>query len=162
MDRQLVGVRDRRPAFGPPKSAAGYRTVPMPAVVTDVVGAHLARFRARKFGLVFTDTYGDPLRKSTFSDQWRHAARIAGLPDTVTFHDLRHFYASLLIAKGCSIKTVQKRLGHQSAMESLDTYSHLWRTATMRPERPSTWPWTDSDRPSDAHTGPRLPAAAGG
>ena len=44
----------------------------------------------------------------------------------MTFHDLRHFYASLLIAKGCSIKTVQKRLGHQSAMETLDTYSHLW------------------------------------
>ena len=31
----------------------------MPAVVTDVVAAHLARFRARKFGLVFTNTYGD-------------------------------------------------------------------------------------------------------
>ena len=126
VDRQLIGVQNGRPEFGPPKSAAGYRTVPMPAVVTDVVAAHLARFRPRKFGLVFTNTYGDPLRKSTFSDQWRHAARIAGVPDSVTFHDLRHFYASLLIAKGCSIKAVQKRLGHESAMETLDTYSHLW------------------------------------
>ena len=43
-----------------------------------------------------------------------------------TFHDLRHFYASLLIAHGCSVKAVQRRLGHQSAMETLDTYSHLW------------------------------------
>ena len=64
--------------------------------------------------------------KSTFSHQWRHAASKAGLPDSATFHDLRHFYASLLIAKGCSIKAVQKRLGHQSALETLDTYSHLW------------------------------------
>jgi integrase len=45
---------------------------------------------------------------------------------TATFHDLRHFYASLLIANGCSVKAVQKRLGHQSAMETLDTYGHLW------------------------------------
>ncbi len=41
-------------------------------------------------------------------------------------NDLRHFYASLLIAHGCSVKAVQRRLGHQSAMETLDTYSHLW------------------------------------
>lgn len=49
----------------------------------------------------------------------------SGLADT-TFDDLRHFYASLLIACGCSIKAVQRRLGHQSAVETLDTYSHLW------------------------------------
>ena len=48
------------------------------------------------------------------------------VPEWATFHDLRHFYASLLIAKNCSIKAVQKCLGHQSATETLDTYSHLW------------------------------------
>jgi hypothetical protein len=31
-----------------------------------------------------------------------------------------------LIPRGCSVKAVQKRLGHQSAMETLDTYGHLW------------------------------------
>ncbi len=39
---------------------------------------------------------------------------------------LRHFYASLLIDRGSSVKTVQRRLGHQSATETLDTYGHLW------------------------------------
>ena len=38
----------------------------------------------------------------------------------------RHFYASLLISRSCSVQTVQRRLGHQSAMETLDTYGHLW------------------------------------
>ncbi len=57
---------------------------------------------------------------------WRPAVRAAGLDDTVTFHGLRHFYASLLIRHGESIKTVQARLGHASAAETLDTYSHLW------------------------------------
>jgi hypothetical protein len=34
--------------------------------------------------------------------------------------------ASLLIRHGESVKTVQARLGHASASETLDTYSHLW------------------------------------
>ncbi len=44
----------------------------------------------------------------------------------VTMHSLRHFYASLLIRHGESVTTVQARLGHASAAETLDTYSHLW------------------------------------
>ena len=126
VDRQLVGVLGGVPEFGPPKSPAGFRTVPMPGVVSDVVAAHVARFRSGSEGLVFTNTLGDPLRRNTFGEMWRRAAAIAGLPEWARFHDLRHFYASLLIARGCSVKAVQKRLGHQSAMETLDTYSHLW------------------------------------
>ena len=50
------------------------------------------------------------------------------MPDVVSsaLADLRHFYVSLLIDRGCSVKAVQRRLGHQSAMETLDTYGHLW------------------------------------
>ena len=50
----------------------------------------------------------------------------AGPPAGVGFHDLRHFYASLLIRHGESVKTVQLRLWHASAVETLNTYSHLW------------------------------------
>jgi integrase len=39
---------------------------------------------------------------------------------------LRHFYASALIRAGLSVKEVQKRLGHESAKTTLDTYAHLW------------------------------------
>jgi integrase len=39
---------------------------------------------------------------------------------------MRHFYASLLIRHGESVKVVQGRLGHATAAETLDTYSHLW------------------------------------
>jgi integrase len=60
---------------------------------------------------------------------FRRAARAAGLSDEITLHDLRHFYASLLIRHGASIKTVQARLGHKSATETLDTYGHLWPDA---------------------------------
>lgn len=47
-------------------------------------------------------------------------------PGGTGFHALRHYYASLLIRHGESVKTVQARLGHASAVETLDTYSHLW------------------------------------
>jgi hypothetical protein len=38
--------------------------------------------------------------------------------------NLRHFHSSLHIAKGASVKAVQKRPVLQSAMETLDTYGH--------------------------------------
>lgn len=41
-------------------------------------------------------------------------------------HALRHYYASLLIRYGESVKTVRERLGLAIAAETLDTYSHLW------------------------------------
>ncbi len=52
----------------------------------------------------------------------------AGLPAGTGFHALRHYYyyASLLIQHGESVTTVHARLGHASAVETLDTYSHLW------------------------------------
>jgi integrase len=42
---------------------------------------------------------------------------------------VRHYYASLLIRHGESVKAVQARLGRATAAETLDTYSHLWPDA---------------------------------
>jgi integrase len=53
-------------------------------------------------------------------------ANAAGLPTGSGMHALRDYYASLLIRHGESVKTVQARLGHASAVETLDAYSHLW------------------------------------
>ena len=48
------------------------------------------------------------------------AAGPLGIPAGEGYHQLRHFYASLLIRHGESIKTVQDRLGHTSAQMTLD------------------------------------------
>ena len=45
---------------------------------------------------------------------------------------MRHYYASLLIEAGESVKVVQSRLGHASANETLDTYGHLWHDTEDR------------------------------
>lgn len=65
--------------------------------------------------------------------QWVHGGRPEGAePEHVqvfkgaSMHDLRHFYASLLIRHREDVKTVQKRLGHSKPSITLDTYTHLW------------------------------------
>lgn len=75
--------------------------------------------------VVFTCPRIGPLYRNRFNDVWHRACRRAGVVG-YTFHDLPHYYASLLIRQGESIKVVQSRLGHASAQETLDTYSHLW------------------------------------
>jgi len=123
VDRQLM----RRPAdFGPPKTAASYRTVPIPQYVLDVLAAHLALFPAGEHGLVFTRPGGRPLNRDHVNVVFRKAARDAGAPAGTHLHELRHYFASLLIRHGQSVKVVQARLGHASAKETLDTYAHLW------------------------------------
>ncbi|MCC5949298.1 MAG: site-specific integrase [Nitriliruptoraceae bacterium] len=143
VDRQLVLVDGLAPYLGPPKRRASRRELPLPQVAADALAAHLASFPpteqelvCRDAGgrewtetvqLVFTTPRGRPIRRSKFSDVWRPAvARAKGVPAGTTFHDLRHFYASLLIAHGESVKVVQARLGHATAAETLDTYAHLW------------------------------------
>ena len=49
-----------------------------------------------------------------------------GLPQGFRYHDLRHSFASLLIASGSDVKTVQARVRHASAKTTLDCYGHLW------------------------------------
>lgn len=43
----------------------------------------------------------------------------------ITFHDLRHTHASLLLQQNVHPKIVSERLGHSSIQMTLDTYSHL-------------------------------------
>ena len=52
------------------------------------------------------------------------ALRKAGLPQ-IRFHDLRHTYASLLIAQGEHPKLIAEQLGHASVQITLDRYEHL-------------------------------------
>ena len=136
-DRQLLTVPGRGPAFGPPKTKASIRAVPLPQVVVDALAAHLATYPVHVDGdftrLVFTREDREPWTRQSFGHIWRPAAQRAGLPPRTDFHALRHYYASLLIRHGESIKTVQARLGHASAAETLDTYSHLWPTWRTAP-----------------------------
>jgi len=125
VDRQLVTPNRGAPRLSPPKTKASYRTVPLPDSTGYLLAEHIRRFLPTD-DLIFTMEDGRLIRRSRMGEAWRRAADRAGLPERTGFHATRHFYASLLIQHGESVKVVQNRLGHASAMETLDTYGHLW------------------------------------
>ncbi len=132
VDRQLVLLPGQDPRHGPPKTPASYRVLPLPQIVLEALAEHLREFPVADNRLVFTTEAEAPISRTRFSATvWRPATKRAGVPGAV-FHDLRHYYASLLIRHGESVKVVQARLGHATAAETLDTYSHLWPDAEDR------------------------------
>jgi integrase len=52
--------------------------------------------------------------------------RTPGLPERFSFHDFRHFYASMLIDGGAKITKVQHQMRHDSPVTTLRLYSHLF------------------------------------
>ena len=44
----------------------------------------------------------------------------------MTFHDMRHAFASRMVARGIEPVTLAKLMGHEDIRETLNTYSHLW------------------------------------
>jgi integrase len=86
------------------------------------LAAHLAAFPTD--GPLFTLAAGGPLGYGPWASAWGRAGKAVSL--NIDTHAMRHFYASALIAGGASVKVVQTRLGHGSAVVTLDTYGHLW------------------------------------
>jgi integrase len=74
-----------------------------------------------------------PMHAAMVAYQWRTARDRAKV--SYRLHDLRHFYASGLIAAGCDVVTVQRALGHSSASTTLGTYAHVWPDANDRTRR---------------------------
>ena len=98
----------------------------MDDVVLEAITGHMQRWNPGPFGLLVTNRSGRPVRRSSYGDCWRSAVESCGLPTGTRFHDLRHFYASALIASGMHPKAIQARLGHATISETMDTYGHLF------------------------------------
>jgi integrase len=123
VNRQLVSIE---PTWGPPKSKKGFRTVPVASEIIAALDAHRAEYGTGPNGLLFTSARGNPVVASTLQSAWKRVPRGHAVPDWATPKELRHYYASLLIHKGCSVKQVQRALGHENASLTLDTYGHWW------------------------------------
>lgn len=127
VDRQLRSVRAGTPVYGPPKSKAGNRWVPLEAGYAAVIAEHLRRFGTGTDGLIFTSNARTPYPRETLQARIRPALRAAGLPTQTGLHVFRHYYASGLIASGLDVLTVSRMLGHASVQETQRTYAHLWQ-----------------------------------
>lgn len=108
------------------------RVVYLAESLIDLLSQHIAANGANgPHQWLFAGEGDDPLHQNTVGHRWRRVLGDAGLSG-IKLHDLRHFYASGLIAAGCDVVTVQRSLGHSKATTTLNTYAHLWPTAEDR------------------------------
>lgn len=120
------------PEWGPPKTAAGERTVPLPEPAAGAIAAYLERRPARLDEPIFRTASGGRWRRQRFREVWEPARAAAGLPEWATWHSLRDHTASVLIRGGTDVRTVMAVLGHTSPDETLRTYARIWPDATDR------------------------------
>lgn len=126
----VVEPKDGPLYFGPPKSAAGRRTVTIPAAIRADVLAHLASYVApNPDALVFTSSRGTVLRRSNFqrATRWTATVAAAGLPG-FHLHDLRHTGNTLAADSGASLRSLMARMGHSSTRAAL-IYQHTGKQA---------------------------------
>jgi integrase len=115
--KQWVQNKEEIWDFGKLKTDNSYRTVPMPPIVIK----ELSEFKKSKVVNI-----NNRLFKLTNTRAF--AANICGVYRKLGFnigiHDLRHTYATNLIANGIDFKTAAKFLGHDVS-ETMRTYSHV-------------------------------------
>ncbi len=112
-------------SFGPPKTAAGLRTVGIPSFVAQSLAAHVDLYAEDgDDGLVFPAGEGGPMRRSNFRRRvWVPATAEVGVSG-LRFHDLRHTAATLAAAGGTSLRALMTRIGHASVAAAL-RYQHV-------------------------------------
>lgn len=119
-----------------PKTSRSTRTIPLPQVVAEALSMHLSEFPPGEDGTMFTTRFGTPYRHDYYGTRiFKEAVARAGLPPGSTSHDLRHHYASVLLAQGESVVAVAERLGHHNAGLVLSTYGHLMPDSEDRTRR---------------------------
>jgi integrase len=111
--------------WGTPKTQTSRRAVPL----SPLLAAVLVEYRSRMHETapdnpLFSHDGTRPLDQSNTRRDFNAALKHAGLRH-VTIHSLRHFFATNMLASGCSIKALQRALGHSSATMTLDTYAHF-------------------------------------
>jgi integrase len=142
---KLVG---NRLVFAAPKGGRT-RRVPLSPVVRDALAAHLAEFPARSVTLPWRDPGGEPVtvrlivttreagpcnRNNFNPTTWKPALQQVGIEPTRVngMHALRHFFASVLLDGGESIKAVSEWLGHSNPAFTLRVYTHLMPSSEDR------------------------------
>ncbi|MGH9271216.1 MAG: site-specific integrase [Ilumatobacteraceae bacterium] len=112
-------------SFGPPKTKAAVRSVPLPAFVAEEL-SRLESAQAQGEALVLQSPDGAAIRPTLFRRRfWAPAVEAAGLAP-VRIHDLRHTAVSLWIALGAHPKQIAVLAGHTSVSVVLDRYGHLY------------------------------------
>ena len=123
---------------GPPKSKAGYRTIPMTEACYQVL-MDVKRKRAQAKVIVpemkdfvFLNRDGLPTKNSTYDAHIYKLTQKAGMKN-FSMHSLRHTFSTRCIDAGMRPKTLQKILGHSNLSVTMDRYVHV-QEDTLRNE----------------------------
>jgi len=114
------------------------RKVPLPDAVAEALAEHLRRYPPGPDGLVFTSREHKPINRNHFNRYvWRPALKAAGVDEGRGngMPPLRHFYASVLIDAGESVRAVADFLGHADPGFTLRVYAHLLPASEDRARR---------------------------
>ncbi|OLO35912.1 hypothetical protein BTR23_16340 [Alkalihalophilus pseudofirmus] len=78
--------------------------------------------------LVFSQWNGKPMHPSSVTTWWSRFLERNELPK-ITFHELRHTSATLMINRGNHMKLISARLGHSNIGTTMDLYGHALESA---------------------------------
>lgn len=115
-----------------PKTTKAVRRVVMPPDLVTFLREHrehsFAKGRAKPEDFVFASRVGTPLGHRNVCRAFTRIVERAGLAGepTLTFHGLRHLYASLMIERGISSTVLADQMGHSSSTITEARYIHLW------------------------------------
>jgi integrase len=137
LDSRVIEVRQRadfQNVMGPPKTAAGYRDVPMAPMVANTLKSWKLACPKTPLDLVFPTKNGTIHSNGNIHKRcWGPLLRSLGIVEVdgrtaLTLHSLRHAAASLFIEQKMSPKKVQVVMGHSSIQVTFDIYGHLFST----------------------------------
>jgi integrase len=113
--------------YGPTKTPAGARRIPLPKELTQFfIELKLRSAHSADEDPVFASREGTPLGHRNVTRRGFEPTVLRAGIENVTFHDMRHAFASRMIARGIEPVTLAKLMGHEDIRETLNTYSHLW------------------------------------
>ncbi|MFI6583201.1 tyrosine recombinase XerC [Embleya sp. NPDC050493] len=119
IDVSAIEMSNGQRVTGPPKSAAGKRTVTIPAPILLDLRRHVEWFAEKEpGGLLFVGPKGAALRRCNFSRVWRRGTRHLGVSD-LHFHDLRHTGNVLAAETGATFRELMDRTSHAALIYSM-------------------------------------------
>lgn len=123
IERAFVTPDGRRAVLGPPKTAAGIRTLAIPPNVLPAIEEHLQRFVGAAPGSwLFPADDGSAVSPRTLDRVWNQARLAIGRPE-LHLHDLRHSGLTWAAATGASTAELMRRGGHANPRAALG-YQH--------------------------------------
>ncbi|MDR1088586.1 MAG: tyrosine recombinase [Coriobacteriales bacterium] len=87
-----------------------------------LIKAH--KLRGEDAGRVFIGKSGKPLSADSIRVAFKRRLALVGIDSSVTPHDIRHSFATDLLASGADLRSVQALLGHEH-LTTTQIYTHL-------------------------------------